>query len=111
LQKKRNQGELCIVSGSESGSYYQIAQDIMRIYDGKINLKPSKGAVNNYDMLINDSEIDIAFTQYDVLLKAKQYDYQTKTHNSDKIKVLLPLGSEEIHLLVRLDSKIFLLPT
>ncbi|MBT3301711.1 MAG: TAXI family TRAP transporter solute-binding subunit [Bacteroidetes bacterium] len=104
---KKNAGEISVVSGAESGSYYQIAQDIINIYDGKINLVPSKGAVNNYDMLINNPDIDIAFTQYDVLLKAKQYDYQAKTHNTDKIKVLLPLGSEEIHLLVRLDSKIY----
>ncbi|MBL6963359.1 MAG: TAXI family TRAP transporter solute-binding subunit [Bacteroidetes bacterium] len=104
---KKKDGDICIVSGAESGSYYQIAQDIIRIYNGKVNLKPSKGAVNNYAMLINDPDIDVAFTQYDVLLKAKQYDYQTKSHNTDQIKVLLPLGSEEIHMLVRLDSKIF----
>jgi len=100
---------LTIVSGVESGSYFQIAQDLVNYSGVKIVIKPSKGAINNYDMLINDPSINMGMVQFDVLQKGKQVDYQNKTKVSENLKVLLPLGYEEIHLITATNSNIMTL--
>ena len=97
---------ITLVSGVETGSYFHIAQDLVKYSGMKIVVKPSKGAINNYEMLINDPSINIGMVQYDVLQKGKQHDYQNKTKISDNLKVLLPLGYEEIHLITRVNSNI-----
>jgi len=95
-----------LVSGIETGSYYHIAQDLVKYSGMNIVIKPSKGAINNYEMLINDPSINIGIVQFDVLQKGKQHDYQSKTHISENLKVLLPIGYEEIHLITKVNSNI-----
>lgn len=97
---------LTIVSGVETGSYYQIAQDLIRYSGEKIVIKPSMGAINNYSLLVNDPNVNIGMIQYDVLLEGKRHDYENKTHISENLQVLLPLGYEEIHLITKLNSNI-----
>ena len=97
---------IVIVSGAEAGSYFAIASDIKKFFGSKIQLQPSGGAVNNYSLLINDPKVNIGLMQYDVLLKGKQADFQNKTKISENLKVLLPLGFEEIHLIASANSSI-----
>jgi len=70
-----------------------------------VSIRTSSGAVNNYNLLINDPEVDIAFIQYDVIY----YEKENNPENSSKlddIKILLPLGFEEIHLIVLKSSEL-----
>jgi len=103
---QKSDTNIVIVSGTEVGSYYAIANDIKKFFGPKIFIKPSLGAVNNYDLLINDQTVDIGLIQYDVLLKGKNFDYQNKTKVSENLKVLLTLGGEEIHLIAAANGGI-----
>ncbi|NLJ07118.1 MAG: TAXI family TRAP transporter solute-binding subunit [Sphingobacteriales bacterium] len=102
----KNDTVLTIVSGVETGSYFQIAQDLIKYSGCKLVIKPSQGAINNYALLINDPLVNIGMVQYDVLLKGKQHDYETKKQISENLQVLIPLGYEDIHLITRVNSNI-----
>ena len=65
----------------------------------------SDGSYYNF-LKINTIDVDIAFLQYDVLLYESEKDLSRKFKKTEDIRVLLPLGSEEIHLITLKDSKI-----
>jgi TRAP transporter TAXI family solute receptor len=97
---------LVIVSGIATGSYHQLATDMQMISSEPVTIQTSRGSIDNYSKMNNDPGVDIVFLQYDVLLKAKLYDVQTRQRNVENIKILLQLGNEEIHLLTRVNANI-----
>lgn len=103
---KKVADEIVLVSGIETGSYHVIANDMIKVSSTPVKELTSSGSIDNYNMLINNPDIDIAFMQYDVLQAAKMHDYKAKQHVSDNIRVLLPLAVEDIHLITRTNSKI-----
>jgi TRAP transporter TAXI family solute receptor len=106
-KKDKSVEPLTIVSGIASGSYHQIVNDIVKISTKSMQVRTSQGSVDNYQVLINDSKVDVVFMQSDVLAAAKQYDYKNKTDNSKNVKVLIPLANEEIHLVTRVNSGVY----
>lgn len=106
-KKTKVEEPLTIVSGIASGSYHQIVNDIIKVSTNPMQVRTSGGSVDNYQLLINDKNVDIVFIQYDVLMKAKMYDIQNKMENSKNVRVLLPLANEEIHLVTRVNSNIY----
>ncbi len=104
---KQVKEEIVIVSGIESGSYHKMATDIINVSKAPVKEMISEGSVNNYNLLVNNPEIDIVFLQYDVLQAAKMHDFKAKEHVSENVLILLPLAVEEIHLLTRTNSSIY----
>jgi len=64
---------------------------------------PSMGSVENFDLLMSNNDINIAFMQYDVLIANNLLNSKLK----NQVRVLFPLFlDEEIHLITKKGSKI-----
>jgi TRAP transporter TAXI family solute receptor len=91
---------LSLMSGSESGTYYQIGKDLQKLMYPDIDLEvlPSQGSLINLMFLSGDTDYELAIVQNDVL----HSDAAAKL-GADKLRVLLPLYQEEVHLLAKKD--------
>ena len=98
-----SQAQIKILSGVKGGFYEALANDIKGVSHQDVTVINSKGSVDNYDQLVGDNDIIVSFLQYDVLLI-----HELQNPNLRKeLRILLPLFlDEEIHLIVRRDSKI-----
>jgi len=70
-----------------------------------VKVKDSDGAYYNFSKISN-SDVDITFLQYDVLLYEDLKDLKRKTKKTSDVRILLPLGTEEIHLITTKESGI-----
>lgn len=70
-----------------------------------LNVKDSDGSYYNF-LKIDNSDVDITFLQYDVLLYEDMKDLQRKLKKVADIRILLPFGSEQIHLITTKESGI-----
>ncbi|MBT3208708.1 MAG: TAXI family TRAP transporter solute-binding subunit [Bacteroidetes bacterium] len=121
-----------IVTGFKNGSYTEMANDIKRVAkdvikvdtsfvkEGEfkitetevpfVSIKTTTGSYFNGKRLIgniNKKEKEVFFIQEDVLTFIKDKSEREKGKDCTKdIRILLPLGKEEIHLIVRADSRI-----
>jgi len=64
-----------------------------------IKVLESEGSYYNF-LKINKSGADIAFLQYDVLLYESMQDLKRRFKKAETIRVLLPMGTEQIHIVV-----------
>ena len=96
--------QLNILSGIDGGFYQALANDIKGVSHQDITVLNSGGSVDNFNQLVNtDNNIFVSFLQYDVLLINEMQNPNLRK----ELRVLLPLFlDEEIHLIVRKDSKI-----
>jgi uncharacterized protein len=93
---------LTIATGPNNGSYFQIAQDIKNVAAKEgidIQVIPSKGSLENIDLL-GSGKVDLAIVQLDAL----RFVSDVLKHDAgkdlfDKIKVVLNLYPEEIHII------------
>jgi TRAP transporter TAXI family solute receptor len=93
---------LTIATGPNNGSYFQIAQDIKNVAakDGiDLQVIPSKGSLENLELL-GSGKVDLAIVQLDALRFVSDVMKQDLGLNLfEKIKVVLNLYPEEIHIL------------
>lgn len=94
-------GQIKVASGIQGEIYDQFANDISNNTELNISNISSGGSLENVRLLMSDS-VDIGFMQYDVLL----YKELEQPGIKDKLKVFLPLYSEEIHLIAKVNSNI-----
>ena len=100
-----NKGTIKIATGSSSGNYIKIGKTIENeCSDNSIEIKAlkSKGSLDNYEKLIS-KKVSLGIIQSDV------YDYlknKLKDEDTNKIKLVYPLYDEELHVLIKKDSKI-----
>lgn len=96
--------QLKLMSGFMEGSYFQMASELKKVADMDIDVIPSHGSRDNFFELRMNT-IDVAFLQYDVI-----YYQTTLGEEVDKkiknIRLLLPMGYEEIHLITTKSSGI-----
>ncbi len=97
--------EIILLSGVEGGSYHEFAENIKDIVKQKITVKTSSGSSANLEKLIARDEIFVTFLQFDVLVQQKLKNAEEGTDFTDYIKLVLPLGKEEIHLIARKDDE------
>jgi TRAP transporter TAXI family solute receptor len=64
----------------------------------------SDGAYYNF-IKLERADVDVAFLQYDVLLYEEMKDLTRKFKKTENIRILLSMGSEQIHLITRRDNK------
>jgi len=91
-----------IATGPNDGSYFQIAQDIKNVVakDGvELQVTATKGSLENIELLGN-GKTDLAIVQLDALRFVSDVLKQYKGLDLfDKIKIVLNLYPEEIHVL------------
>ncbi len=63
-----------------------------------LNVLTSEGSYYNF-LKITKSDVDISFMQYDVLLYEAMQDIKRQYKKAESIRVLLPLGTEQIHII------------
>ncbi len=104
------------LTGSSTGTYYLIAQDIKAFIAPNLVVLESEGSVTNMKSIGESKEKGepiLAFVQNDVLKdlsKEARSGDRDKQKILNKTKVLMPIYNEEIHILVReknLDIKNF----
>lgn len=70
-----------------------------------MEVRESDGSYYNF-LKINKIDVNVTFLQYDVLLYEDIKDLGRKFKKTDDIRVLLPMGSEEIHIITLKENKI-----
>lgn len=94
--------ELRLMTGPETGVYYQIGQEISLATDPSgvhLQVLPSQGSWENIVALFN-SDTEFAIFQIDSFARAAQNLYRnTGVNIHEDIHVVMPLFSEEIHVI------------
>jgi uncharacterized protein len=100
-----------IVTGSERGTYIQVARDLSQHVAGPARIKlealPSKGSTENVQRLRFEPGVRLALVQSDVY---QAFLDQAHAGNADAmrlikpLKVVLPLYDEEVYFVTRADS-------
>lgn len=99
-------GQITILSGPKQASYFHFVGDMEKVLNTDsetlvIN-KESSGAAYNYDQLVDPkSPYKVAMMQSDYLYFMQARDMMNNTEKSSKLKVVLPLANEEIHLVTK----------
>ncbi|MFH1985723.1 MAG: TAXI family TRAP transporter solute-binding subunit [Pseudomonadota bacterium] len=89
--------KLRIATGGQNGTYYKFGEDIRLLGSENgldIEIIESQGSLHNYEML-NSKQVELAIMQADAMAFISDSDKQAP----DKLRVLLPLYTEELHLL------------
>lgn len=98
-----SKAQVKLLSGVESEIYNQFANDIKNNTNVAVDVITTGGSVDNFMKINADSaKENLAFMQYDVLIWKEIENPKIK----DKFKVFLPLYNEEIHIIVKNNSKI-----
>jgi len=102
-----------LATGSNVGTYYQIGKDMSDLFlKYKIEFEPmvTEGSIQNLDILYgltNQKDVSFGIVQQDAI---NYYNYfmlkNFNTNAKDIIKTVLPLYSEEIHLISKSGRKI-----
>ena len=91
---------LRLMTGPESGTYYQIGQETSRVTDPSgvhLEVLPSQGSWENIVALFN-SDTEFAIFQIDSFARAARNLYlNTGVKINEDIHVVMPLFSEEVH--------------
>jgi TRAP transporter TAXI family solute receptor len=102
-----SKAQLTIATGFEKGSYYVMANDMKGVSSNpdQIKILTTTGSISNFNKLTRDSTVDVGFMQFDVLVYEELSDVKKKSKITDKVKIVLPLGYEQIHLLTLKEYK------
>lgn len=102
----------CIATGNPQFTYFKIGKDLSSIVarDARIDLLPIPGgSIENVQKLKNQNGVKFAIVQSDVLSfynrKAKEGNLTAKGL-INKLRVVMPLHTEELHIMVAVDSDI-----
>jgi len=99
-------GQLTILSGSSQATQYSLVQDIATIVADtlgfKIENKSTNGAADNFNQLVDPkSPYKLAILQADYLYFMKAQDMRVNTEKTKNLKVVVPLGYQQIHLVTK----------
>lgn len=104
--------EMGIVTGSASGTYIKIGENIRDIVADKagihLNVYPSQGSLQNVNDIRYRRGIQIGIVQSDVLAFLKLQNEDPKVQDTiDRLRVVFPLYNEEIQIIASYDFKDF----
>jgi TRAP transporter TAXI family solute receptor len=99
-------GQMTILSGSKQATQYRFAEDIATIVapslDFKIVNKETNGSSDNFNQLIDSNNLyKLAIMQLDYLFYMQTHDMIMNTEKTKNLKVVVPLGNEQIHLVTK----------
>lgn len=98
-----------ILSGPVKGSYSQFAIDIVKVLNEKNDIKlinkTSAGSGYNFKAITDpESSFKVAFIQSDYLNMMEAEDRLKNTNKTGSLKVIMPLATEQIHVLAKKSS-------
>ena len=100
---------LRLMTGPETGTYYQVGQETSRATDPSgvhLEVLPSQGSWQNIVALFN-SDTEFALFQIDAFARAAQNLYRNAGVNiNEDIHVVMPLFSEEVHVVKARDRQL-----
>ncbi len=101
--------QLTVLSGPENGSYNRFVNDIAKVLAANnhivIHNENSGGSAYNYKKLIDpNSEYKMALIQSDYLSLMQAMDKVNNSKDANAIKVVMPLATEQIHLIAKKSS-------
>ncbi|MCU4175346.1 TAXI family TRAP transporter solute-binding subunit [Carboxylicivirga sp. N1Y90] len=101
--------QMTILSGPENGSYSYFVNDMAEVLASNnhivLNNKTSGGSAYNFKMLMNpQSNFKMALIQSDYLSLMQAKDKINNSQNTHSIKVVMPLATEQIHLIAKKSS-------
>ena len=93
-----------VSTGSSTGTYYAVAQDLQRVCKGSVDMKiyESAGSLSNLERIFSDPNVQYGIVQEDALLYKKISDPELMS----KIRVVAPFYREEITLVAGANSGI-----
>jgi len=92
--------KLRFAGGFSKGTYYQIGKTLDKLPGFEFKVQETKGSQDNINKLM-ENKTDIALAQMDVFMKmATDYPKLSK-----KIKVLIPIYAEEVHIIANKNIK------
>ena len=99
-------GQITILSGSKLATQYRFAQDIATIAGPSLSFKlvnqETQGASYNFNQLTDPgTPYKVAIIQADYLYYMQAQDMRLNTEKTRNLKVLVPLGYEQIHLVTK----------
>lgn len=101
--------QMTILSGPERGSYHHFVDDIVKLLGEKNGIllenQTSEGSAASFKALIDpDSDHKIALIQSDYLHLMEAEDKVNNTYKTSSLKVVMPLATEQIHMVARKSS-------
>ncbi|NOR86183.1 MAG: TAXI family TRAP transporter solute-binding subunit [Bacteroidales bacterium] len=120
LASSFTQAQIQVLTGTEYGTYYSLAQDMNKLLPTVkgvkakdtldmpfLDIRSTSGSSFNFDIITQkDHPAKVAFMQLDYLLLMKADDYMNGTKFTDDIMVLMTVSMEEIHLITKEGSPI-----
>jgi TRAP transporter TAXI family solute receptor len=93
-----------LTTGSSSGTYYAVGKDIASACSSVVPLTvyESAGSVSNVERVLSDKRYQYGIVQQDALAYKALSDQKAK----DKIKMIMPLYNDDIHLIATQQSNI-----
>ena len=91
--------KVIFAGGFKGGTYYKIAESIDSV-PGSSTVIPTNGSLDNI-LLLSGKKADYSLTQLDMLQNYSIGEPEVK----EKVKMLLPLYGEEVHLIARKEIK------
>ncbi len=110
VQVLAEDGALGIVTGSATGTNIRMAEDIAKIAGGqgiKIDVKESRGSIDNIRRMSSKENATLGIVQSDVLGYLSRVKDKTISKSVKDLRMVFPLHSEEVHLLAKSDIKTF----
>jgi TRAP transporter TAXI family solute receptor len=96
---KSDPGKLTFVSGFEGGTYYKIGDSLNKLPGMEFEVLTTKGTNYNIKMLI-DKKADLGLAQMDIWTS-----YYNKQEDKSVVKIVLPIYTEEVHIIVQKGMK------
>ncbi len=98
--------QMAILSGPKQASQYRFVQDIASIVGPSLDFEivntETLGAAANFDQLVDPkSPFKVAIIQSDFLYYMQTQDMRLNTSKTKDLKVILPLGGQQIHLVTK----------
>ena len=90
------QNSLEFATGFEGGTYFKVAAALASMPGMKMRVRNSRGSIENIKAL-RDNKAQIAMAQLDILIKFAL----KKSSIRDKVKILMPLYNEEVHVIAK----------
>lgn len=124
--------QIKLITGFQGGSYFQMGADIEKIMkyeitidtnwakaaDGSdsfagldktkspfVKVVTSKGSKHNFNIMMRNEKAVVAFMQFDVLFEEQLKDMKKYNKRTDSLRILAPIGLEEIHLITLKKNK------
>jgi len=97
---------LGMVTGPKTGTYILIGQDIAKVAQKaglNIDVRESKGSIDNIKRITSREKVSLALVQSDVLGFLSRSQNENSVETAKKLRMVVPIYNEEVHILASKD--------